>query len=107
MEYKFIPPPEKASVLQPSEARSLFRRNGYYGPTSGFCRGYTQANIIVLPKELADDFEEFCKRNSGPFPLLYKSQPGECTAPPLARESDIKYKSVTLLLSLAGIINLF
>ncbi len=90
-EYKYIPPPENASNVTPSEARSLFRRNGYYGHTSGFSSGYSQANVVVLPREVADEFEEFCKKNSVPLPLLYRSQPGECSAPPIAQNSDIKY----------------
>lgn len=90
MEPKYLPPPENASSLEPSEARSLFRRNGYYGPTSGFCSGHVQANLLVIPDSLAQDFEEFCRANSAPFPLLYRSKPGECSAPPLAKDSDVK-----------------
>lgn len=90
MEYKTIPPPVNASSLLPAEARSLCRRNGYYGTTSGFCLGFAQANLLVLPESLADDFEEFCRVNSAPFPLLYRSKAGECSAPPLAKDSDVK-----------------
>lgn len=90
MSYKFIPPPENASSLLPSEARAIFRTNGYYGHTSGFCAGYTQANLLVVPGHLADDFEEFCGVNSAPFPLLYRSRAGDCSAPPLAKDSDVK-----------------
>ena len=90
MEYKFLPRPEGSGAFTPAEARALFRRNGYYGNTSGFCHGYTQANLLVLPESLAEDFEEFCRRNSGPAPLLYKSKAGECSAPVLARDSDVK-----------------
>lgn len=79
-----------AALLLPSEARQLFRRNGYYGPTSGFCAGYLQANAVMLPGELADDFGELCRRNHGPLPLLYRSKPAEVGAPPLAKDSDIR-----------------
>ena len=88
--YKFIPPPEKASSLLPSEARALFRTNCYYGHTSGFCAGYTQANLLVIPGDLADDMEKFCRMNSAPFPLWYRSSAGEYSVPPLAKESDVK-----------------
>ena len=91
MEYKFIARPEGACNISPSEARALFRRNGYYGTTSGFCLGFSQANLLVLPESLADDFEEFCKKNSGPLPLLYRSKAGECSAPLLAQDLDVKY----------------
>lgn len=90
---KFPPPPENAATLLPSEARALFRLNRYYGATTGFCRGYLQANVVVFPEPLADDFEEFCRRNRAPLPLLYRSKPGEVGAPPLAEDSDIRYMS--------------
>lgn len=89
-QYKFLPRPENAQTMSPSDARALFRRNGYYGNTSGFCKSYDQANVLILSDQLADDFEEFCRRNSAPFPLLYRSKPGEAGAPPLADNSDIK-----------------
>ena len=89
----FLPPPENAATLLPSEARALFRLNRYYGATTGFCRGYLQANVVVFPEPLADDFEEFCRRNRAPLPLLYRSKPGEVGAPPLAEDSDIRYMS--------------
>ena len=89
---KFLPPPENAATLHPSEARAIFRQNSYYGPTTGFCLGYLQANVAVFPEQLADDFEEFCRRNRGPLPLLYRSKPGEVGAPQLAKNSDIRYR---------------
>lgn len=89
--YKFLAPPPNPDKLSPREAREVIRRNGYYGPTSGFCKGYNQTNIAVLPSNLANEFREFCRRNSGPLPLLYCSQPGDLGAPPLASGSDIRY----------------
>lgn len=81
---------ENPSNLHPSEARELFRRGLYSGPTEGFCDGYFQINLAVLPECLADDFEEFCRRNRAPFPLIYRSKPGEVAAPPLAKNSDVR-----------------
>ena len=82
--------PGSAGELAPSQARALFRGKSYYGTTSGFCMGYIQANIVVLPESLADDFQEFCKKNSGPLPLLCRSKEGEYTAPLLANDSDVR-----------------
>ena len=90
-QYKYLPRPQNAETMAPSDARALFRRNGYYGNTSGFCQSYDQVNVLILPAQLADDFEEFCRKNSTPFPLLFRSKPGEVGAPPLAENSDIKY----------------
>ena len=89
-EYKYIPRPDNASSMSPSEARALFRRNGYYGNTVGFCEGYAQANVVILPKEHADDFEGLCRKNSGPLPLLYRSGSGDTGVPPLAADSNIR-----------------
>ncbi|XP_041669301.1 D-glutamate cyclase, mitochondrial-like [Cheilinus undulatus] len=52
--------------------------------------GYQQANVVILPKHLADDFEDFCQKNPAPLPLLYRSQPGETSCPPLAKDADIR-----------------
>lgn len=89
--YEYLPRPDNASSMSPSDARALFRRNGYYGTTAGFCLGHAQTNVVILPKQFSDDFEEFCKRNSGPLPLLYRSGAGEVGAPPLAADSNIRF----------------
>ena len=39
---------------------------------------------------MADDFERLCISNSSPFPLLYRSRPGEVSVPLLASESDVR-----------------
>ncbi|XP_068573852.1 D-glutamate cyclase, mitochondrial isoform X2 [Cebidichthys violaceus] len=52
--------------------------------------GYQQANVVILPNHLANDFEVFCRRNPAPLPLLYRSQSGETSCPPLARNADIR-----------------
>ncbi|XP_048393723.1 D-glutamate cyclase, mitochondrial isoform X2 [Stegostoma tigrinum] len=55
-----------------------------------FSQGFKQANIVILDKKFADDFEQFCLANSGPLPLLYRSKPGEWSSPPLSTSSDIR-----------------
>lgn len=55
--------------LHPSEARARFRE-GLSVPTSGWCAGWTQANLISLPRELAFDFLLFAQRNPKPCPVL-------------------------------------
>ncbi|XP_028994826.1 D-glutamate cyclase, mitochondrial [Betta splendens] len=52
--------------------------------------GRLQASVVVLPKHLADDFEAFCRSNPASLPLLYRSQPGDASCPPLARHGDIR-----------------
>ena len=83
-------PVKNATRLSPAEARAVFRRKEYIGLTSGFCPGYEQANVAVVPEDMAANFEEYCIRNEAPLPLLFRSQQGELGAPPLAADSDIR-----------------
>ncbi|XP_078418151.1 D-glutamate cyclase, mitochondrial isoform X2 [Cetorhinus maximus] len=78
------------SVL-PASARNLIRTGLLRAvATSGLSEGFKQANIVIVGKELADDFEQFCLANNGPLPLLYRSKPGEWSSPPLSTASDIR-----------------
>uniref|UniRef100_A0A8B9NQ27 Uncharacterized protein n=1 Tax=Accipiter nisus TaxID=211598 RepID=A0A8B9NQ27_9AVES len=53
-------------------------------------KSYKQANVVILHKSLADEFEKFCHANNGPLPLLYRSKPGDWKCPPLSSDSDIR-----------------
>ena len=55
---------------KPSEVRALIRQGVIDFPTAGMCRGYAQANLVILPPEYADDFEEYTKKNPFPCPVL-------------------------------------
>ncbi|XP_069064279.1 D-glutamate cyclase, mitochondrial isoform X1 [Pleurodeles waltl] len=77
--------------LAPVAVRGLIRSNRIgVRSTSGMAEGFNQANIVILHKSLAEDFEKFCHANSGPLPLLYRSVPGEWRSPPLSSDSDIR-----------------
>ncbi|WP_066948574.1 putative hydro-lyase [Microtetraspora fusca] len=67
------------ALLTPSEARELFRQ-GLVTPTSGWCRGWTQANLIALPRDSAYDFLLFAQRNPQACPVLDVTEPGETGA---------------------------
>ena len=55
--------------LSPAQARSRFRE-GLVTPTAGWCPGYTQANLVVLPQDWAYDMLLFAQRNPQPCPVL-------------------------------------
>ena len=74
----------------PSVIRRSISEGNLPFPTYGWCKGHLQANISIVPSIVADDFERFCELNPGPCPLLYRSKPGEVTAPILAKDSDIR-----------------
>lgn len=46
--------------------------------------GNRPAAVVILPSHLANDFEDFCRSNPAPLPLLYRSQP-------VTRHSDVRY----------------
>ncbi len=60
------------------------------GPTPGLARGYVQANLVVLPRELAFDFLLFCQRNPKPCPLLDVTEPGDPTPKLVAPGADLR-----------------
>lgn len=64
------------ATMSPSQIRELIRDNKINKPTSGMARGYTQANLVILRKELAFDFLLFCQRNPKPCPVLDVTEPG-------------------------------
>ncbi|KAM7026113.1 D-glutamate cyclase, mitochondrial isoform 3-T3 [Acridotheres tristis] len=77
--------------LLPHVLRRMIRCNRLsISNTSGMAEGYKQANVVILHKSLADDFEKFCHANDGPLPLLYRSQPGDWNCPSLSSDSDIR-----------------
>lgn len=55
---------------RPTGVRSLIREEKITGQTSGICAGYAQANLVILPKELAYDFLLFAQRNPRSCPIL-------------------------------------
>ncbi|KII00386.1 hypothetical protein LP52_01630 [Streptomonospora alba] len=72
--------PDTPAGLAPAQARELFR-SGVRAPTAGYSAGYTQANLIALPRDLAFDFLLFAQRNPKPCPVLEVTEPGETSAP--------------------------
>ncbi|MGE0765058.1 MAG: putative hydro-lyase [Hyphomicrobiaceae bacterium] len=72
-------------------ARRLFRGGGYTGFTHGLAPGFVQANLAVLPKDLASDFLRFCQLNPKPCPLIGMSPaPGDPGMPELGADLDIR-----------------
>ncbi|MFL6123800.1 putative hydro-lyase [Actinophytocola sp.] len=47
------------------------------GPTAGLAPGYTQANLIAVPRDWAYDMLLFAQRNPKPCPLLDVTEPGD------------------------------
>lgn len=52
--------------------------------------GLRPASVVVLHRSLAPAFEKFCQANSGPLPLLGRSEPGKWTLPTLGTAPDTR-----------------
>jgi uncharacterized protein YcsI (UPF0317 family) len=72
----------------PAEARAAFRA-GSTAPTSGWAPGYTQVNLISVPRDWAYDVLLFCQRNPRPCPVLDVTDPGG-TSTVLAPDADLR-----------------
>lgn len=79
---------EQSRRTSPSDARERYRE-GLVAPTSGWATGFTQANMVVLPKDWAFDMLLFGQRNPQPVPLLDVTDPG-ATSSPLAPNADLR-----------------
>lgn len=74
----------------PADLRRRCRTNAYDGPTSGLAAGYVQANLAILPADLADAFLLFCQRNPKPCPLVGVGEPGEPFIRGLGKDLDLR-----------------
>src|SRR6266704_5841904 len=84
---------QRRSSMSPQtgrEARLMFRRGEFSGPTSGLAPNYGQGNLVILPSVLAGDFLRFCQLNPKPCPLIAVSSPGEWQLSALADDVDIR-----------------
>lgn len=72
------------------QLRQRIRRGEWPRPTQGMAPGYVQANLAILPRDLAPDFQRFCALNPKPCPLLASSDPGDPSLPTLGRDIDIR-----------------
>lgn len=72
------------------DVRLACRTGGMTGHTSGSAPGFVQANLAVLPGDLADDFLRFCQRNPKPCPVLAVSEPGSPHLPELGLDLDLR-----------------
>lgn len=77
------------SDMKPSEVRQLIREEKITGPTSGMCAGYAQANLVILPKNLAYDFLLFTQRNPRACPILEVSDEGSRKLKYMGKDIDI------------------
>lgn len=81
---------EDLKGLHPREIRSYVREGRWREHTGGFAEGYVQANLVVLPRNLAFDFLVFCQRNPQPCPVLEVTDIGVPTLKYMAKDADLR-----------------
>lgn len=75
----------------PYNLRQQIRRGELQQNTSGLAPGYVQCNLVILPKQFADDFREFCELNSQSCPLIGSSEfPGDFCLKMLGEDINIR-----------------
>ncbi|MCI0850749.1 MAG: putative hydro-lyase [Chloroflexi bacterium] len=72
------------------EARQLIREGRLSRPTSGVAPHFVQANLAILPRDVAFEFLLFCQRNPKPCPVIEVIDAGEVEAALTAPGSDIR-----------------
>lgn len=78
------------SQRTPNELRLMIRNGHFDGMTSGYCQGFIQCNLVILPADWAEDFLGFCKANPKPCPLISKSVIGDPILADLGKDIDIR-----------------
>lgn len=73
-----------------AEVRRHARSGALTGPTPGLAMGFVQANLVVVPRDLAFDFLLFCHRNPKPCPLLDVTEPGSPEPAVVAPGADLR-----------------
>lgn len=74
-----------------SELRALARSGKFAVQTAGQAPDFLQGNVVILPRQYASDFLQFCLNNPKPCPLIGLSRPGDPSLPTLGNNIDIRF----------------
>jgi len=75
--------------LSPDQLREVIRSGEWKTPTTGAAPGFVQANLVMLPSDVAFHFLLFCIRNPKPCPVLDVLEPGQAE-PAIAPGADLR-----------------
>lgn len=70
--------------------RHAARTGQLNGPTGSLAPDLAQANLAMIPADLADEFSAFLHANPAAFPLLSKGRPGDPALPDLGDDIDLR-----------------
>jgi uncharacterized protein YcsI (UPF0317 family) len=81
---------DRDSLTTGELVRDACRRGALTDQTSGLAPGFAQANLVILPRDVAYDFLRFCRSNPKPCPLLDVTEPGDPTPRQVAPTADLR-----------------
>lgn len=81
---------EKAGLTTGALVRAACRRGELTGQTAGLARGFTQANLLIVPRDYAFEFLLYAQRNPKPCPVLEVVEAGEVRPRMLAPDADLR-----------------
>ena len=81
---------QRESLKTAVAVREACRSGELTEQTSGLAPGFAQANLVVLPADLAGDFLLFCQRNPKPCPLLDVTEAGNPHPLRAAPDADLR-----------------
>jgi uncharacterized protein YcsI (UPF0317 family) len=82
--------PTGCDLADPRAVRRAIRAGTFTAFTNTVAHGYVQGNLVILPERHAAAFEEFCRSNPRPCPLLGVSKPGSPHITELADDMDLR-----------------
>ena len=77
-------------MVHGKDVRDAARAGRLSGPTCGLAPEYLQANLVIVPQDLAADFLRFCESNLKPCPLLDVTEPGSWEPHDVAPGADLR-----------------
>jgi uncharacterized protein YcsI (UPF0317 family) len=77
-------------ISEPTRIRQLCRDRQLTAPTAGLAPGYVQANLVILPAELALEFLVFCLRNPKACPILDVTEIGDPEPKQISPGADLR-----------------
>lgn len=81
---------DRKTLVTGQLTRQACRNGAFTEQTSGLAAGFAQANLVILPKDIAGDFLLFCQRNPKPCPLLDVTEPGSPVPRRAAPDADLR-----------------
>jgi len=77
-------------MTEPREVRQQIREGKWRQPTAGLAPGFVQANLVILPRDLAFDFLLFSQRNPKPCPVIEVTDVGSSEPKLSAPGADLR-----------------